>query len=86
MLRLLKKAGENFQNRRKLQKNVGRGLAPAVLITEIMSAKRLRRFFFGTTGAKKKLSKKKAPFGGVSPSAEGDQRLCLWKPQAFEKA
>ena len=24
------KAGENFQNRRKLQKSVGRGLAPAV--------------------------------------------------------
>ena len=22
---------------------------------------------------------------GVSPSAEGDQRLCLWKPQFFEK-
>ena len=71
--RLLKKACENFQNRRKLQKNVGRGLAPAVSLTEIMSSERLRRFFFGTTGAKKKLCKKKAPFGGVSPPAGGDQ-------------
>ena len=23
---------------------------------------------------------------GVSPVATGDQRLCLWKPRAFEKA
>ena len=38
-----------------------------------MSAKGHRRFFFGTEGAKKKLCKKKAPFWGVSPSAEGDQ-------------
>ena len=33
----------------------------AVLLTEIMPAKSLRRFFFGTEGAKKKLCKKKAP-------------------------
>ena len=33
----------------------------AVSLTEIMPAKRLRRFFFGTEGAKKKLCKKKAP-------------------------
>ena len=25
-------------------------------------------------------------FWGVSPSADGDQRRCLWNPQAFEKA
>ena len=29
-----------------------------------MSAKGHRRFFFGTEGAKKKLCKKKAPYGG----------------------
>ena len=37
-------------------------------------------------GQKKKLSKKKMPLRGVSPSAEGDRRLCLRLPQAFEKA
>ena len=36
----------------------------AVSLTEIMPAKRIRRFFFGTTGAKKKLCKKKAPLWG----------------------
>ena len=39
----------------------------AVSLTEIMSPERLRRFFFGTAGAKKKLCKKKAPFGGFRP-------------------
>ena len=46
----------------------------------------LALFLLPIAGAKKKLCKKKAPFGGISPSAEGDRRLCLWKPQAFEKA
>ena len=38
-----------------------------------MYAKGHQRFFFGTTGAKKKLSKKKMPLRGVSLSAESDQ-------------
>ena len=42
-------------------------------VNSTMPAKGLWRFFFGTAGAKKKLCKKKAPFGGVSPPAGGDQ-------------
>ena len=53
--------------------------------TEIMSAKRLQRFFFGTTGAKKKLCKKKAPLWGVSLSAESDQGYAPWMCAAFWK-
>ena len=33
----------------------------------MMSSERLRRFFFGTAGAKKKLCKKKAPLRGFRP-------------------
>jgi hypothetical protein len=42
------------------------------------------RFFFDTTGAKKKLSKRNAE--NISPSAEGDEGYAPSTAQAFEKA
>jgi len=43
-------------------------------------------FLLPIKGTKEKAKQKENAVEGISPSAEGDQRLCLWIPQAFEKA
>ena len=43
-------------------------------------------FLLPIKGTKEKAKQKENAVKELSPSAEGDQRLCLWIPQAFEKA
>ena len=43
-------------------------------------------FLLPIAGTKEKAKQKENAVKELSPSAEGDQRLCLWIPQAFEKA
>ena len=43
-------------------------------------------FLLPIAGTKEKALQKESAVRGVSPPAGGDQRLCLWKPQAFSKA
>ena len=50
-----------------------------------MSAKRLRRFFFGTEGAKKKLCKKKAPLWGFRRLRAATKATRLGCAPPFEK-
>ena len=58
---------------RFVNRNNARGVASALFLLPI-------------AGTKEKAKQKETAVRGVSPSAEGDQRLRLWKPQAFEKA
>ena len=47
--------------------------------------KALALFLLPIAGTKEKAKQKENAVWGISPSAEGDQRLCLWKPPPFEK-
>ena len=46
----------------------------------------LALFLLPIAGTKEKAKQKENAVWGISPSAEGDRRLCLRKPQAFKKA
>ena len=45
----------------------------------------LALFLLPIAGTKEKAKQKENAVKGISPSAEGDRRLCLWKPPPFEK-
>ncbi|MBP3314864.1 MAG: hypothetical protein J6M03_03475, partial [Clostridia bacterium] len=50
----------------------------------VMTYDRLSAFSFNTKGVKEKAKKKKTPKGDFARCDERP-RLCLWKPQTFEK-
>ena len=48
--------------------------------------KKASTLFLWHNRRKEKALQKESAVEGISPSAEGDRRLCLRLPQAFEKA
>ena len=50
------------------------------------ACKKASTLFLWHRRRKEKALQKESAVWGIAASAEGDQRLCLWQPQAFEKA